>query len=197
MKEKLINYWKEDILGEEKKEVDKEKSLISLILWTLFIIIVCFIVFFGRKTTEENIVNFVSLDEIFSKYTDYNYKVTVKGSNIYNFDGNVVDGINSGTFTNLDSNINYKIISNSAINEENAEPIDLDILFYYFYLDNIFESVRVGELISEKIEDNTKLYVYNCVYNGEDITFKILTGVDNISEITYTYGSVDYVYTLD
>ena len=197
MKDKIKNYWKENILGEKVKEVDKEKSLLKLFGWILFIIIVTLIVISGNvnnKTNKVNEVKFMPIDEIFSKYKEYNYKAIVGG---YTFEGKVDEDFNKGILINGTKIINYEIVNNTIINIDSDEILDYNYLFIYFNLDNIYDLINKSELKSEKVLDDTKIYLYNCLHNSDDITFKITTGVDNIKEISYTYDSIDYILNIN
>jgi len=202
MKKKLINYWKENILGEQVREIDKEKTLISLLLWTLFIIIVSIIVVSGNNNNNnvnnEITYNFLPLDEIVSNYNDYKYRVDLSNNgNIVIFNGGVSFGINMGELTYNDEVINYQIESNTISDAKTGNLLNYNYLYYFFNIENIYNVISNYDVSKEEIDDDKKIYVYNCVYNGEDITFKIITGVDNIKEINYTYDSIDYKYIIE
>ena len=82
MKEKLKNKF----LGINEISDNKEKSIIMMLFWTVFIVGVIFYINANTPAKEQqNVIIFDSISDIFSVYKSYNYDISIK-----DIDGNKV-----------------------------------------------------------------------------------------------------------
>ena len=193
MKEKLKNKF----LGINEISDNKEKSIIMMLFWTVFIVGVIFYINANTPAKEQqNVIVFDSISDIFSVYKSYNYDISIKDidGNKVSYKGKYEEGIDTGKKIKGEEVINYKIDSESIINTDNEEVIeDLyeDYLSYFFTPSNIYNYLSFLSA-KEKEDGDIKIYNYEYVYDDKDITFDITTTVNRIEEIVITYDNHIY-----
>ena len=212
MKNKFKLFFRERILGEQVREVDKEKSMIALFIWVAIMMVLFVFLRIGYQNNKNNTNNNQSntntkevenikedvLKEPFSRLKDsYNYKIVVTnelGEVIESYDGIYNKGINIGNKVVNDSILNYKIENNTMINSNTNEEIE-DLygssLSYFFTPINVYDYVNDLDYEENK-DDNIIIYTYNSIYDGMSINLKITLKDDNITTINYTYNNFNY-----
>ena len=196
MKEKLKN----KLLGVNEEPVNKQKSMIMLLIWFVFISMV--IVYIRNSNNDNNqhvkeeTIIFDSIGDIFNKYVNYDYDIKISDidNNIVKFIGSYKEGIDTGYKVINEEKINYKIENNIIINTDNNEEIENlydNYLYYFFKPSNIYSYVSYLKN-EEKIDVDSKLYTYNYVYDDKDITFEIETSKDLIKNIIIRYNDNKY-----
>ena len=196
MKEKLKNKF----LGINELSENKEKSLILLLIWIVFIggVVIYIKSYKDQEQTTQNVFVFNNLETIFNEYKDYKYDISIKDveGNTSLFAGSIKDGVDTGTKTVGEEIVNYKNDNNIITNTDTNQIIDNlydGYLSYFFKADNIYNYVSF--LSGETREDkDIKIYSYEYVYDDKNISFEITTTVNRISSIVITYD--DHIYNI-
>lgn len=196
MKEKL----KDKLLGNYTPSNNKQRSLIILLIWLLFIGLVIAFINYSSNTYEQEMpkeekITYLSLKEIFDKYSNnYKYDITILENNAFiYYKGSLINNVNEGTKIKDGISLNYQITSNIINKDTNEEITNLyeNYLYYFFNPNNIYEYISYlkGE---EEINGDLKTYNYNYKYNDLDINIQLTTGIDDIKEIIINYDSIKY-----
>ncbi len=200
MKDKLKNKF----LGINEVSDDKQKPLIMLLAWLVFIGVVFGYVRTNNASNSNNNTNtnnevkvtFDSLSDIFNKYNNYKYDITITDleNNVVSFNGYYIDNIDTGSKKKLNNTINYRIEDNIVKNTDTNEVIENlyeNYLSYFFVPSNIYKYVNYLK-VSEKEDGNVKKYNYEYIYNDKNITFEIVTSKSNIDNIKFVYDNLKY-----
>lgn len=206
MKNKLKEYYKKNILGEDdNKVVDSQKSLHQLVLWIVFIVAV--LIFIGvsnnfipsedKKNNSNQIITFETLDNIFSIYKDnYSYDISINSNDTIKakYQGSVVNSIDNGKKI-VDNEVTAYKIENNVITDINTNEVINNLyeeyLSYFFMPQNVYTYLKDVNY-DEEMANSMKMYKYKTIYQDDDIIFNIITGINTIQEIDYTYKSVNY-----
>ena len=194
MKDKLKNKF----LGVNELSDNKQKSLITLLVWFAFIGAIFAYVRVNNvnEVKDNNVFVFDSLEDIFNKYNNYKYDITIKNidESTINYSGIVKDNIDNGSKKYLDEVINYKKENGIIINSDTLEEIDNlydGYLSYFFTPDNIYKYISYLK-DEEKIDKDIKKYSFEYIYEDKNITFEVVTTVKKIDHIEITYDDVKY-----
>ena len=166
---------------------DKEKSIVLLIFWLMFISLVSLLVSNSNNNNYKEI-EYKNPKELISNLKEYNYDLTISNNdNIVYYTGRVFNNIDVGIKEFNDTKINYRIVDDTTY-----DNITLDIIDYPYdelslkiinYLDNYIE---------DYIENDIKVYKYKVLYNNEEILVYLKVINDRISSIEYNYQNNKY-----
>ena len=185
----------------------RDRSALTLILWFIFLVFVIGIVRNGNQTknnnTQENntpTINYLSLNNYFDNVDNNNYRYNIS---IYdtatvtftNFNGEVINGIESGTKENADGVISYNIKNNVIYDANNNQVINNlygSYLNKFFKLNNIYDFIKDYEP-EVRYENDLKVYTYNEEYNDKNIEFIIKVDEKSITYVEYNYDGYKYI----
>ena len=193
MKEKLKNKF----LGISEPSDNKLRSAIILFVWIVLLSsLIAYIRVYRANNPIEEVKSFNSLGDIFDKYKDYDYEISIKDveGNKVVYKGTFKNTINTGTKVDGDNSFDYKVENN--IIKDTTNDIELESLYdgylsYFFFPQNIY--TYVSYLKSEEREDNgIKVYLYKYTYDDKDITFDIETTFDKLNNIVMSYDDKIY-----
>lgn len=188
-------------MGDSFFNTDKGKSLIKLILWLVFIIIL--VLFFrsseGNKDNVSDTSNEEVIDVTFKEYAlmqnelltlDYTYKYLVSDNTMYQ--GNVCNNITNGYKENEDGIIKYQIIDDIAYKVELDKKTEISDLYkeedkIYLDINNLFEDLKHYMYTTEK-QDNKRIITYK--KDGYQVI--VYTSIDNITNINVTNNDKTY-----
>ena len=195
MKEKLKN----KLLGINEISDNKQKPIIFLLIWLIFIGAVVVLVRNNTNNVDnsnQNVVAFNSLETIFDRYKTYKYEISISDldNNKILYKGDYKNGVNTGSRINGEETINYKIEDNIIINSDTNEIIENlygNYLSVFFVPSNIYTYIRTISG-TEKEDGNIKKYNYEYMYEDKNIYIEINTTKDLIDSISIAYDDIKY-----
>ena len=212
MKDKLIKALRAKFLGESTKPVNRERSIIILVIGftLLFILFIAIRINYNNQIrnmyNNKNVnnieeVDYLSIDKLFSNYEDnYKYYINIIDNELnILFDGSINNNIDIGKKIVDKEVIEYQIDNDQIIDLNTNQIISSlydDYLSYFFKPSNIYNFIKDLKF-KEEIVDNKKIYNYNSIYNDSEIVFTITTSKDRLEEIKYIYNGIIYDIKLD
>lgn len=188
-------------MGDRIFNTDKGKSLIKLILWFVFIVIL--VLFFRSSEDNKDNVSDTSNEEVidvtFKEYAlmqnelltlGYAYKYFVSDNTIYQ--GNVCNNIINGYKESEDGIIKYQIIDNIVYKLELDKKTEISDLYkeedkIYLDINNLFEDLKHYMYKTEK-QDNKRIITYK--KDGYQVV--VYTSLDNITNINISNNDKTY-----
>ena len=171
----------------------KEKALVFLVIWFVFIFLVTLFVKESLRYQKEDPI-FIEPNILIEKLNDgYKYDLTINNidneTHIY-YIGEVNSLGDIGVKKENDNESYYKIVNNIAYdfngNEINYpyDELSLNIIKYLNNYDNSY------------LENDLKVYEYNINYNNSNILVILKTTYDKISLIKYDYLNNNYIINI-
>ena len=172
-------------------EDKKDRSIVLLIVWFFFIIFVVLFINSSPKQ-ENNKPKYQDPKELLSNLSNYEYDLTVTNKNdntITYYNGNITDGIDTGTKKINEEEINYKIIDGITYDLEGNQ---IDYPYYDISL-NIFNYFE--DYYYRYLDNKIMTYIYDINYENDTIKVYLKTTYDKISLVNYDY--LDNSYTIN
>lgn len=166
----------------------KEKSILFLILWFVFLsFVILFITESFKYKKSENVYVEPSI-LIQNLNNGYKYDLTINSNNNYKYyTGEVNNNVDIGIKKENNVDIDYKII-NDITYDNNGNIID------YPYDDLSLKILKyLNNFESSYLENDLMVYKYNIKYNNTNILVTLKTTYDKIVLIKYNYLENEYI----